>query len=374
MVRQVMYSRNTTRRIELGSVVIGGGAPVSVQSMCNTNTADVVKTLSQIRELEAAGCEIIRVTVPDLEAAAALPKIIAGAKIPVVGDIHFDYRLALAAIDAGCAGIRLNPGNIGSEERVRQVAEAALKRQTVIRVGSNAGSLSQVYRQKVLEAGRERHDEVLAEVLALSALEQCQILEKYHFNRIKVSLKASSVPVTVLAARRFAQISDYPQHLGITEAGTPTGGIIKSACGLGSLLLDGIGDTIRVSLTADPVREIDTAIRILESCQLRTPAPDLIACPTCGRTSFNLIELAERTEAYIKTLKAEGKQLKLRKIAVMGCAVNGPGEAKDADLGLAGSTNGNVVLFHFGEVSGVYPVEEGFRRFCAEIAAQSSEQ
>ena len=360
-----MNFRRQTRSLQLGKVAIGGGAPVSIQSMTNTDTRDAAATLRQIRELAKLGCQIIRVAVPDTAAAAALPEIVEQSPLPVIADIHFDYRLALAALRAGVGGIRINPGNLKSESQLRQVAELALERGAVIRVGSNSGSLRpELVRE--LRAGGMTPEEAQAEALCLSVERQCALLERYGFRNLKVSLKASSVPVTVAAYRRYASRSEYPLHIGVTEAGTPARGVVKSAVGIGTLLLEGIGETIRVSLTADPAEEVVTALRILESCGLRQAAPELVSCPTCGRTEVNLIGLANRVEALLNELKAEGHTIGLRKVAVMGCAVNGPGEARDADLGLAGA-KGKVVLFRFGEILGAYDEEPGFAALRAEI-------
>ena len=340
----------------IGAVPVGGGAPVTVQSMCSTDTRDAEATLAQIRRLADAGCEIVRVAVPDMAAAGSLRKITAESPLPVVADIHFDYRLALASVAAGAAEIRLNPGNLSGEDRVRQVAEAAGNANIPIRVGANAGSV----RPELLKTYG------LAEALVRSALDQCAMLEKYGFSAIKVSLKASDVPATVAACRCFAERSDLPLHIGVTEAGTPARGVIKSAVGIGALLLDGIGDTIRVSLTADPVEEVRAGIRILESCGLRSAAPEIVSCPTCGRTRIDLAGLAEKVESLVDGIKRGGGRIGLAKIAVMGCVVNGPGEARDADIGLAGG-DGKVVVFRRGEPVGTFGEAEGFAFLREEI-------
>jgi len=360
-----MPERRTTRQIRVGNVPIGGGAPVSIQSMTNTDTGDAAATLGQIKALAAAGCEIIRVAIPDRQAVDALPDIINGSPIPVIADIHFDYRLALGAINAGIHGIRLNPGNIGDEDKVRSVAEKAGEAGIPIRIGANSGSIKTDFMEEKLRKGLSR-EEALCEALVDSALEQCAILEKYSFRRIKVSLKASDVPVTVAAYRHFSAISDYPLHIGVTEAGTPGRGIVKSSVGIGTLLLEGIGDTLRVSLTADPLEEIITAVRILESCGLRTAEPDIVSCPTCGRTEIDLIKLAEKVEKLVAAIKNSGKKIKLKKLAVMGCVVNGPGEAKDADLGIAGGKK-QIILFKHGEIIGTFSETAGFNRLKEEI-------
>jgi (E)-4-hydroxy-3-methylbut-2-enyl-diphosphate synthase len=329
--------------------------------MTNTVTADAAGTLAQIRELAAAGCEIIRVAVPDSGAVEALPAILAGSPIPVIADIHFDYRLALGAIAAGIHGIRINPGNIGDVDKVRLIAEKAGEAGIPIRVGANSGSLSEEMR--LLPP---------ADALVESALAQCRILEGYGFRNIKVSLKASNVPVTVAAYEKFAARCDYPLHLGITEAGTPQSGIVKSSVGIGALLLRGLGDTIRVSLTAPPLAEIAPARRILEAAGLREASPEIVSCPTCGRTRIDLIELAERVENLVQEIKQQNRRIKLKKIAVMGCVVNGPGEARDADLGVAGGNN-RLALFRHGEIIGTFAEAEGYELLRQEILNHTEE-
>jgi len=360
-----MHLRQQTRKIHIGKVAIGGGAPVSVQSMTNTDTRDAVSTLKQISELAAAGCDIIRVAVPDQQAVAALPRILNESPIPVIADIHFDYRLAIGAIDAGIHGVRINPGNIGSADRVQAVAEKAGSAGIPIRVGANSGSLPKGLMQSKIDSGM-LHDDALAESLVESALEQCALLEKYGFRDIKVSLKASDVPITYKACHAFAERSDYPLHIGVTEAGTLKRGIIKSAAGIGGLLLAGLGDTMRVSLTADPVEEVKAGIILLESVGLREAKPEIVSCPTCGRTEIDLIGLTGKVEDIIAEIKASGKTIDLKKIAVMGCVVNGPGEASDADLGVAGG-KGKLMLFKKGTPIGTWPEQEGFELFKAEI-------
>ena len=348
-----------TRQIKVGNVAIGGTAAVSVQSMCNTPTADAAVTLEQIKRLAAAGCEIIRLAVPDMAAAEAFRSITEASPIPVIADIHFDYRLAVAAIENGAAAVRVNPGNLGGEDAVKAVAETLLKYNVPVRVGANSGSLPKEFIQHLSAATAAEHDELLSEALVQSVLQQAALFERYGVKDIKVSLKASSVPATVKAYRKFAARADYPLHVGVTEAGTPGKGIVKSAAGIGALLLDGIGNTIRVSLTADPEQEVIAALRILESVGLREAAPDLVACPTCGRTRINLVELAEKVEALINRIKAQKGVIQLKKIAVMGCVVNGPGEARDADLGIAGG-DGKVVLFRRGVIQATLSESEGF--------------
>lgn len=365
-----MPSRRNSRRIYVGSVPIGGGAPVSIQSMTNTRTSDVPATLAQIRSLASLGCEIIRCTVPDPESADAIGMIVRESPIPVIADIHFDWKLAIAAIKNGVHGVRINPGNIGSDERVRAVADAAAEAGIPIRVGANTGSLPKGLLESKLQAGMT-HDDAIAESLCDAVQYQISLLERFKFTNIKVSLKASSVPVMVAAYRRFATMSDYPLHLGVTEAGTPWRGIHKSAIGIGSLLLDGIGDTIRVSLTAPPEEEVRSALALLESCGLRDAAPQVVSCPTCGRTRYDLIGTAEKVEDYIAKLKASGRKIQLKKVAVMGCVVNGPGEAKDAELGMAGGGDGRVVLFRFGEPFATLPEADALALFLSEIEKAS---
>ena len=347
------------RKIFIGNTAVGGDAAVSIQSMCNTPTADVGATLQQINTLAAAGCEIIRLAVPDMASAAAFKAITASSPIPVIADIHFDHRLAIKAIENGAAAIRVNPGNLGGIEEVKAVAEALLKYRVPVRVGANSGSLPHEFTAHLSAKTPAEHDELLSDALVEAVLHQAAAFESFGVKDIKLSLKASSVPATVKAYRKIAERTDYPLHVGVTEAGTPGKGIVKSSIGIGALLLDGIGDTIRVSLTADPLQEVIAAIRILESIGLREAAPDLVACPTCGRTRIDLVALAEKVENLINRIKAEKGVIKLKKIAVMGCVVNGPGEAKDADLGIAGG-DGKVVLFRQGSIVATLNEAEGF--------------
>lgn len=332
-----------SRQIKVGGVPIGGGAPVSIQSMTNTDTRDVEATLAQIRALAAAGCGIVRVAVPDLAAAKAIGALKAGSPVPLVADIHFDHRLALEAAEQGIDKIRINPGNIGAPERVEAVAKACKERGIPIRVGVNGGSL-----EKELLA---KYGGPTPEAMVDSALGHIRLLERYGFGDICVSLKASSVPVTMGAYRLMAERYDYPLHLGVTEAGTREMGELKAAAGIGGLLALGIGDTLRVSLTADPVEEVYAARRILKAIGLRREGPELISCPTCGRTQIDLIPMAERVEELLKGVD------KPITVAVMGCIVNGPGEARHADVGLAGG-RGEGVLFKHGEIVAKVPEEE----------------
>jgi len=350
-------TRRNSRRIDVGSVPVGGDAPVSVQSMTNATTSDAEAALKQVRELAACGCDIVRLAVPDMASAEAMKTIVAGSPVPLVADIHFNHELALRSIAAGVHAVRINPGNIGSEARVRLVAEAAGNAGIPIRVGVNAGSLPKgLFEQKLSELKDPR--KALAESLFEAAMLETSQLEAVGFKDIAVSLKASSVPVTVEAYRLFAARTDYPLHAGVTEAGTPYRGIIKSSAGIGTLLMEGIGDTIRVSLTADPCDEVRAGIALLEALGIREAKPELVSCPTCARTKYDLIGMAEKVERIVAELKAAHKLADVKKIAVMGCVVNGPGEARDADIGMAGSGDGNVMLFKFGKTFATLPESE----------------
>ena len=322
--------RKLTRKIMVGGVPVGGGAPVSIQSMLNTRTTDVDGCLAQLRALAAAGCEIARLAVPDMEAAEAFGAICAASPLPLVADIHFDYRLAIRAAENGAAKIRINPGNIGGEERVRAVVEACGARNIPIRIGVNGGSLE----PRLLE----KYGHPTPEALVESAFGHIALLEKYGFHDICVSMKSSSVPLMIEAYRLFSERSDYPLHVGVTETGTERMGTIKSAMGIGALLCQGIGDTMRVSLTADPVQEVLTAKDILKAAGLRRDGVNIIACPTCGRTRIDLIRLANEVEQALADCE------KPITVAVMGCVVNGPGEAREADVGIAGG-DGCGILF-----------------------------
>ena len=324
-----------TRQIHVGPVAVGGGAAVSIQSMCNTPTENVDATAAQILRLEQAGCDIVRVAVPTREAALAIPAIKARIHIPLVADIHFDYKLALLCIDGGVDKIRINPGNIGAPERVRAVADGCRERGIPIRVGVNGGSLEKDLLRK--------YGGVTAEALAESALGHVRLLEDCGFEDICISVKCSHVPVNMAAYELLHERVDYPLHLGVTEAGTPEMGVLKFAIGIGGLLCRGIGDTLRVSLTADPVEEVVAAKRILQACGLRRSEPDLIACPTCGRTKYDMLPIAREVERRLKDCH------KPITVAVMGCVVNGPGEASAADVGIAGG-NGEGLLFARGKI------------------------
>ena len=333
-----MTERRRSRQIQIGDVKVGGDAPVVVQSMCSTDTADVAATVRQIHELAELGCEIVRVAVPDKEAAAALPEIVRQAPVPLVADIHFDYRWALAAIRAGFHALRLNPGNIRDADKVRTVVREARERGIPLRVGVNAGSLPPI---RALAEGELPPTTV--ERMVDAALWEIKILEEMDHDAIKVSMKAFDVPTMVAAYRAIAGRVPYPLHLGVTEAGTPRAGSVRSAIGIGILLSEGIGDTIRVSLAADPGEEIPVCWDILNTLNLRRHGPTIVACPTCGRIEIDLIPLANRVEEHFTKL---GKPIT---VAVMGCVVNGPGEARMADLGIAGG-KGRGVIFRKGEI------------------------
>ncbi|MCI7062994.1 MAG: flavodoxin-dependent (E)-4-hydroxy-3-methylbut-2-enyl-diphosphate synthase [Mitsuokella jalaludinii] len=330
-----LQKRRPTRQIHIGKVAIGGGAPISVQSMTNTKTTDTEATVAQIRALQAAGCDIVRLAVPDMEAAKNLGNILRQVTVPLVADIHFDYKLALEAIRQGIHALRLNPGNIGGEEKVKAVVEAAKEAGIPIRIGVNAGSLD----KKILK----KYGGVTPEALVESAMEHVRILEALDFHDMKISLKAHDVPLTIAAYRLMSQTVDYPLHLGITEAGTVNTGIIKSAVGIGALLAEGIGDTFRISLTGDPVVEVRVANEILKSLGLKEYGPTLVACPTCGRTSIDLPAIAAQVEEKLRDIEEPIE------VAVMGCVVNGPGEARGADVGIAGG-NGEGLIFRKGEI------------------------
>ena len=332
-----------TRQILVGGVPVGGGAPVTIQSMTNTRTDDVAATVNQILRLEEAGCQIIRVAVPDMAAAKAVGAIKARIHIPLVVDIHFDYKLALACVEEGCDAVRINPGNIGGEDRVKAVAEACKARSLPIRIGVNGGSL-----EKPLLA---KYGGVTPEALVESAFGHIALLEQYDFHDICVSLKSSSVVTTMAAYRLMSEKSEYPLHLGVTETGTTRMGTIKSAIGIGGLLALGIGDTLRVSLSADPVEEVYAARDILKALGMAENEPDLVSCPTCGRTRIDLIGLAHQVEERLK------KVHKPITVAVMGCVVNGPGEAAAADVGIAGG-QGEGLLFRKGEIVKKVPQEQ----------------
>jgi len=339
----VLYQRRKSIKIKVGQVEIGGDAPISVQSMTNTDTRNVEATVSQIIELEKAGCELVRVAVIDEEAADSLKKIKQRIKIPLIADIHFNYRLAIKAIENGVDCLRLNPGNIGAKEKIREVVAAAKHYGVPIRIGVNSGS--------VQKSALNKYGGLVPEALVESALEHVAILEELGFYNMKVSLKASRIPLMLEAYRIIASKIPYPLHVGVTEAGTAKSGAIKSAVGIGILLSEGIGDTIRVSLTGDPIQEVYVGFAILQSLELRKKGIELISCPTCGRCQINLAKIAEKIESEFGYVK------KPLKIAVMGCVVNGPGEAKEADIGIAGG-KGQGVLFKKGQIVATVPEDE----------------
>lgn len=327
--------RRITRTVKAGNVEIGSGSKITVQSMLNVLAHDIEGNVAQAVELEKAGCEIVRLTVPDIEAVKTLYAVKNAVKIPVVADIHFDYKCALESVAAGVDKIRINPGNIGSDDRIKAVADACRQKNIPIRIGVNSGSLEKDLLKK--------YGHVTPEALCESALRHASLLEKFDFNDIVISIKSSDVPTMVAAYRLVAQQCDYPLHLGVTEAGTRHMGMLKSAAGIGALLLDGIGDTIRVSLTADPVSEVAAGFDILKAVGIKKDCPQIVSCPTCGRTKIDLISLAEKVEKELANVH------KPIKVAVMGCAVNGPGEAKEADIGVAGG-DGYGLIFKHGEI------------------------
>lgn len=351
--------RRISRAISVGARSVGGSNPVVVQSMTNTDTRNARETVAQIIRLQEAGCELVRVAVPDEEAASAIKEIKKGISIPLIADIHFNYRLALSSIEAGADGLRINPGNIGGAKRVREVVNACREKSIPIRIGVNAGSL---------EKGLlEKYGEVNAQAMVESALDKVKLLEDMDFTNIKISLKASSVPMTVEAYRLIAKKVDYPLHLGVTEAGTKDRALIKSAMGLGILLDEGIGDTLRVSLTGDPVDEVWAAYEILRGLGLRQRGVELISCPTCGRCEFDLIGLAEEVDRLVRDMASP------LRIAVMGCVVNGPGEAREADVGIAGG-KGSGILFRRGEIVKKLKQEELLGELINEIRQISGEE
>ncbi len=345
--------RKQTKQIRIGQVRVGGNAPVSIQSMTNTDTRDVHATVEQIARLTDAGCDIIRVAVPDMEAAQAVKAIKAGITIPLVADIHFDYRLALECMKNGVDKIRLNPGNIGGHDRVKAVADMAKERAIPIRIGVNSGSVE--------KSIVEKYGGVTPEGMVESALSHASLLEEENFSDIAISIKASSVPMTIAAYRLLSQRTNYPLHVGVTEAGTIKKGTIKSSVGIGCLLAEGIGDTIRVSLTGDPVEEIIVGREILKSLGMIKQGIEIVSCPTCGRTKIDLISIANQVEPVLEKID------KNIKVAIMGCAVNGPGEAKDADIGIAGGMN-EALLFKKGTIIRKIPQDRIVEELIKEIS------
>lgn len=344
--------RRITRTVKAGNVEIGSGSKITVQSMLNVLAHDIEGNVAQAVELEKAGCEIVRLTVPDIEAVKTLYAVKNAVKIPVVADIHFDYKCALESVAAGVDKIRINPGNIGSDDRIKAVADACRQKNIPIRIGVNSGSLEKDLLKK--------YGHVTPEALCESALRHASLLEKFDFNDIVISIKSSDVPTMVAAYRLVAQQCDYPLHLGVTEAGTRHMGMLKSAAGIGALLLDGIGDTIRVSLTADPVSEVAAGFDILKAVGIKKDCPQIVSCPTCGRTKIDLISLAEKVEKELTNVH------KPIKVAVMGCAVNGPGEAKEADIGVAGG-DGYGLIFKHGEILKKVPENKIVEELLKEI-------
>ena len=349
-----MKKRKKTRQIRVGPVTIGGNAPISVQSMTKTDTRDVRATLAQIGRLTAAGCEIVRVAVPDEAAADALPQIVTGSAIPVIADIHFHQKLALSAIKAGVAGLRINPGNIGGLQKLSAIVMQAREKEISIRIGVNSGSLEKDLRKK--------YGSPSAAALVESALRNIELFERLSFRDIKISIKSPDVRSTVEAYRLLSQKTSYPLHIGVTEAGTAFSGTIKSAVGLGILLSEGIGDTLRVSLTADPVEEVRVGFEILKALGLRQRGPEIISCPTCGRCQIDVAAIARDIEERLAAIKQP------LKIAVMGCEVNGPGEAREADIGIAGSRKQGV-LFKKGVIIKKCPSRALLREFYREIGS-----
>jgi (E)-4-hydroxy-3-methylbut-2-enyl-diphosphate synthase len=345
-----MNPRRRSKPIQIGRVTVGGDAPIVVQSMTKTDTRDIKSTIDQIKELEDCGCELVRVAVPDREAAGAISAIKKGVSVPIIADIHFDYRLALMALEAGADGLRLNPGNISQREQVKKIVQAARERKVPIRIGVNAGSLPKSKKPKLS----------IAEQMVAAALEQVKLLESLDFDLIKVSLKAFDVPTTIEAYQSIARKIPYPLHIGVTEAGPPRTGIIRSVVGISTLLYQGIGDTIRVSLTAHPREEVIASYEILKSLNLRQRGPVLVSCPSCGRAEVDIIKLAEAVE---KELVKINKPIK---VAVMGCVVNGPGEARDADIGIA-CGKGRAVLFKKGKKIATIEEKDFITALIAEV-------
>jgi (E)-4-hydroxy-3-methylbut-2-enyl-diphosphate synthase len=351
LIWRISMNRRNTKKIRVGSVEIGGGSPISVQSMTNTDTRDVKATIQQVLELEKAGCDIVRISVFDKKCADTIKEIKKETGIPLVADIHFDYRLALASIENGIDKLRINPGNIGGPNAVKQVVDAAKEREIPIRIGVNAGSLS----SDILERFGNTPSGMVE-----SAMEHVAILEDLGYDRIIISLKASNVIKTIEAYRLISQRVNYPLHLGITEAGTFLSGTVKSSIGLGILLAEGIGDTIRVSLTASPVEEVRVGLEILKALGLKASGVEIISCPTCGRCNINLFDMADKLQNELKDIKHP------LKVALMGCVVNGPGEAREADIGIAGG-KGKVALFKKGKIIGTVPEEKAFEMLLSEI-------
>ncbi|MCG6931613.1 MAG: flavodoxin-dependent (E)-4-hydroxy-3-methylbut-2-enyl-diphosphate synthase [Desulfofustis sp.] len=357
-----MITRRPTRQIRVGDVAIGGDAPISVQSMTNTQTSDVEATVDQVHRLQAAGCEIIRVAVPDMDSARALRGVRERISIPLIADIHFDWRLAVAAMEYGAQGIRINPGNLGGAGNLRKTVDAAKQHGVPIRVGVNSGSIEKDLLESLGYPTPDKPDSLIE-----SALRNVRLVEGCGFQELKISVKSADVLTTVNAYRALSQRIDYPLHLGVTEAGGLIGGTVKSSVALGILLYEGIGDTFRISLTRDPVEEVRVAFELLRALKIRERGPELISCPTCGRTRINLFGLAEQVEAYIQTMKSP------LKVAVMGCSVNGPGEAREADIGVAGG-HGVGIIFKKGEIVKRVPDEDLLEVFMDELKKMEAER
>ena len=356
-----MIIRRKTRQIKIGNVFIGGDAPISVQSMTNTDTRNTDATISQIKELEKAGCELIRVAVPDLESAEAIRLIRDGITIPLIADIHFDWRLAVASMEYGAQGIRINPGNLGGAEKLARVVDAAKVWKVPIRVGVNSGSIEKDLLKKYGYPTPENPSSLIE-----SALRNVRLLEEQGFNDIKISIKSSDTLTTIAGYRLLSEQTDYPLHIGVTEAGGLIAGTVKSSVALGILLFDGIGDTFRISLTRDPVEEVRVGYELLRSLRIRERGPEMISCPTCGRTRIDLFPLAEAVEKYLQTMETR------LKVAVMGCVVNGPGEAREADIGIAGG-KGVGIIFKKGTIFKKVKEEELLQVFLEELKKMEKE-
>lgn len=357
-----MILRRETRKIHVGNVAVGGGSPISVQSMTNTDTRDVAETVAQIKRLQDVGCEIIRVAVLDMEAAVALRRIREQILIPLIADIHFDHRLAVAAMENGAQGIRINPGNLGGAEKLARVVAAAKAHKVPIRVGVNSGSIE---KDLLKEHGYPSQENPTA--LIESALRNVRLLEKHGFEEMKISIKSSDTLTTISGYQQLSKLTDYPLHLGVTEAGGLIAGTVKSSVALGILLHQGIGDTFRISLTRDPVEEIRVGFELLRSLKIRERGPELISCPTCGRTQIDLFSIAEEVERYVQTMERP------LKIAVMGCVVNGPGEAREADIGIAGG-KGVGIIFKKGELYKKVKEVDLLETFLAELKKMENEE
>lgn len=362
--------RRKTRNFFVGNVGVGSDHPVTVQSMTTIPVTDVEGNIREINKLYEAGCDIIRLAFDKAKYAPYLKKIVSSSPIPVIADIQFDAASAIGAVKGNAAAVRLNPGLISDRKTLSEIAKAVLDNNVAVRVGANSGSIGTLEVNKLISEGKTPF-EAMCDALVDGAIKQCSMLEEFGVRNIKVALKSSDVQITCAAVRKFAAVTDYPLHLGVTEAGTKFKGSIKSAVGIGSLLLDGIGDTIRVSLTAPPIEEIPVAVALLEAAGIRQAMPEVVSCPGCGRTEIELEKLVAEVEQLIASLKQKKITIAHSKIAVMGCPVNGPGEAKNADLGIAGSKGGEtLILFKHGKVIGAYNAEEGMKRFAEELVTK----